>query len=524
MADNNAIALGIKVPDAMQSLGAVLGNANAAQQYKAGQVDLARKQATMQADIERAKAESSLAGTNANVAARSADANVTQANEGAKQAQIATKKSQWVLDSEQAKVGHEQIGGLLADPSVVAATKAKTPEEMDEASRGAVKAVRDAKERMINLGISPERADVIVAPFLATAAHAPQNLYNSIKPVVLGGQAASTQSSTVAPPVALVNNGQQIQGMNPGTNPFDATGGAGGYTGLSVQQQLSPSTPIYNPQTRAPELLGPQGGVTPSGSMTVPPNVQASRDLMRLTLLKQERASASDPQTAAALDREIAATEGGLSRGGRIQTGPAIGEAENIGGTVASNNADFEETRKSSANAAQDIGVLTNIKKLAPSAITGVGTDRRQLVAGIAGLLGISTEQAEKTDTDLLIKQANMTALGGNTDASRALIAAANPNNHMTKEAIVEAADQVIAQRKMAVEKQRFLAPIKAMGDPSAYQKALSEWNKNADPRILQYQAASPEEKKKLIHSMSESEFKEFRAKAARLHDMGVGQ
>lgn len=60
MADNT-VALGIKVPDAMASLGSVMGAANAMQAYKAGSVDLERKRATLESDIDKAKAESNTA-------------------------------------------------------------------------------------------------------------------------------------------------------------------------------------------------------------------------------------------------------------------------------------------------------------------------------------------------------------------------------------------------------------------------------------------------------------------------------
>jgi hypothetical protein len=177
MADN-AIALGIKVPDAMQSLGAVLGNANAAQQYKAGNLELQRKQALLPTDIERAQAESSSAVTAADLARQTLGANVTKANEGAKQSQIQTQQNQWVLNKEQSIIGHQQIGGLLTDPAIIAAAKAKTPEEQAAASPAAVDAVMAAQQRMVDLGIDPKRAAIIASPFLTDAAHAPHKLYD----------------------------------------------------------------------------------------------------------------------------------------------------------------------------------------------------------------------------------------------------------------------------------------------------------------------------------------------------------
>jgi hypothetical protein len=75
-----------------------------------------------------------------------------------------------------------------------------------------------------------------------------------------------------------------------------------------------------------------------------------------------------------------------------------------------------------------------------------------------------------RTDTDLLAKNSNMLALaGGNTDLARTLAESANPNTKMTPQAIQAAADQVIAQQKLALAKQKLLQPIKALNDPAMY-------------------------------------------------------
>lgn len=541
MPEITPIALGIKVPDAMQTLGSVLGAANAQQAYKTSQFDLEKKKATLQADIERNAAESSSAVTAADVARQTAGAKVTGELEGAKQKQIQTKQNQWILDKEQATVGHEQIGGLMADPRIIATTRARTPEEMEAASRGAVDAVMEAQQRMIDKGIDAKKAAVIASPFLTVAAHAPGELYNRLKPVVLGGQAAASQSGTVAPPVALVGNGQQTVGVNPGTNPFDATGGAGGVTGPAIQQQLPPTTPAFDPTTQTPGYVGPQPGTSPvplvGTGMTpattapgarIPAPVQQSRDGDALRILQEERARTTNPADAAALDREIAArtkTAVPVSQqfAQRVQSGPAVGSAANIEGTVAANNKDFGETQEAASKAAGNIANLQKIKEYAKGATVGTGADRRALANGIGDLLGIPSSEVGKTSTDLLAKHANMLALtGGNTDSARALAEAANPNIHMNEAAIRKAADYIIALQKTAVEKQKFLQPFKAMNDPNQYQTALKEWNANADPRALQLANMSKEEKTQMYGSMSDKERADFKKKLMRLHEMGV--
>ena len=213
---------------------------------------------------------------------------------------------------------------------------------------------------------------------------------------------------------------------------------------------------------------------------------------------------------------------------GFIQSGPGMGQTQAVGGTVDVINKDWADTQSQAANASRDIGVLQNIKQLAPGAITGVGADRKQFLAGLAGSLDMSVEQMEKTSTDLLAKNANMLGLtGGNTDAARALAEAANPNIHMTPEAIQHAADQVIAQRKLAVIKQNFLAQHKLQADQNpkdmgrSYTQALQQFNKIADPRVLQLPTMSEADQRAMIKAMPPAEQKEFIKKVQAAQHLG---
>lgn len=213
---------------------------------------------------------------------------------------------------------------------------------------------------------------------------------------------------------------------------------------------------------------------------------------------------------------------------GVIQSGPGMGQTQAVGGTVDVINKDWADTQSQAANASRDIGVLQNIKQLAPGAITGVGADRKQFLAGLAGSLDMSVEQMQKTSTDLLAKNANMLGLtGGNTDAARALAEAANPNIHMTPEAIQHAADQVIAQRKLAVIKQNFLAQHKLQADQNpqdmgkSYTQALQQFNKIADPRVLQLPTMSEADQRAMIKAMPPAEQKEFIKKVQAAQHLG---
>jgi len=495
------VALGIKVPDAMANLGSVMGAANSMQALKGAQFDLAKKQATLGADIAKNQAESDVAvGT---VAPR-----ITSAQESAKQSQIATHVNQYKFDAEKGQHILQLAGGLAADPDVIKAEGAKTPDELSAASSKVTDAVLAARDRAYELTGDRKKVDVQFAPIIAKAAHAPNGLRSLLMPIILGGQGAGQQSATITPATAAINTGQRTDVINTGQNPFSPPPAAAPM--VSVPNEVPVTQPIYNPTAQAPGIVGPQ----PRPGASIPKSVQSQRDAESLILLKDERAKATNPADQAALDREIAAR----SRTAFIQTGPSLGEPAGADIMPAAVKVDWDKTLAASSVAQQNIGVLNNIKKYSEGAIKGFAADRRSLINSLGDALGISGDELTKTNTDLLAKNANMLALvGGNTDAARALAEAANPNIHMNGPAIKHAADQIIAQNKMALEKARFLRP--ALGNADEYNKKLVEWNAVADPRVLQLQSMSPEEKAALRKS---DEWPQFKAKAQKLHDIGV--
>ncbi len=203
------------------------------------------------------------------------------------------------------------------------------------------------------------------------------------------------------------------------------------------------------------------------------------------------------------------------------QLGPGGPQAASASGTGVGQN--WQEVNASAQKAAQDIGVLQEIKKYAPGAVAGVVQDRRAFITGIAGLIGMDAAQLEKTNTDLLAKNSNMLALaGGDTNLAKELAQVANPNVHMTKEAILKAADQVIGQRQLAIARQKFLLPY--ISNPVMYNHALTEFNSAADPRVLQLPNLSDKEKIDMKKSMSPAEQKAFGEKIRKMQQLGILQ
>ena len=190
-------------------------------------------------------------------------------------------------------------------------------------------------------------------------------------------------------------------------------------------------------------------------------------------------------------------------------------------------NEDWKTTTADAQDAPMKIGVLQNIKAHIPNAVMGQSADQRQVIAGYAQLLGMQSGEIEKTNTDLLAKNASMLAAqGGNTDASRAIAAVMNPNAHMTPEAAMRAADQIGAQIQIKVLKQQYLQPFMTESGhhPEGYEKALSSWNKNSDPRVLQWSSLSPQEKTEMKAGMNAAQQKEFKDKLQWMEDRGLAK
>lgn len=212
-----------------------------------------------------------------------------------------------------------------------------------------------------------------------------------------------------------------------------------------------------------------------------------------------------------------------------IQMAPALGQPEAVSGVLGPVVQDWKNTQDAASIASRNIGLLQNIKQYAKGAVTGVANERRSYITGLAGLLGMSEDELKKTSTDLLAKNANMLALaGGNTDAARALAESANPNVHMTPEAIEHAANQVISQQELALKKQQFLQShaSAAANNPAdrgrSYTNALAQWNQVADPRIMQLKNMTPQEKAQMKASMSPEERQAFGAKLRQAEKLGI--
>ena len=154
----------------------------------------------------------------------------------------------------------------------------------------------------------------------------------------------------------------------------------------------------------------------------------------------------------------------------------------------------WDQLQESGRSAQTVSSWMQNINDLAGKAATGAASDKINLVNGLLSLVGNEKATDARTANDLLAKYSNqITAkLGGGangTDASRAIIQAAFPNSHMTKDAIAEAVSNLTGANDMTLAKRNLLAPHANASDPVGYQKKEQVFDQNADPRIWQLKA-----------------------------------
>ena len=205
-------------------------------------------------------------------------------------------------------------------------------------------------------------------------------------------------------------------------------------------------------------------------------------------------------------------------------TPPAVssmqpGQSESLRSRAESAASDWKQTQLDASFATKKIGLLQLVKEYSNAAVTGSHAEGRQYLNKLAATFGIPGADIQSaTDTDLLNKVTNMlTQEGGNTDASKLIAQASNPNAHMTVDAVKRASNQLIGQEKLKLVKQAVMQQFQT--DPEKYSKALTQFSQIADPNVLQYSSMTETEQKRFKSSMTENEQKSFEKK---LHALDV--
>lgn len=320
---------------------------------------------------------------------------------------------------------------------------------------------------------------------------------------------------------------QMLMGLNMNGSPtqlkqFLAQAHLKSLNALAQLEKIHPATQFQDTGQQivpikggAPELTG----VSPTTQVGAPITKQLPTGTQRVI---------TDPTEASRLGVPVGTTVfvggGGGQGGGGKPTPPAVssmqpGQTESLRSRAESAAADWKQTQLDASFASKNIGLLQLVKDYSNAAVTGSHTDARQYLNKLATTFGIPGADIQSaTDTDLLNKVTNMlTQSGGNTDASRILAESANPNRHMTADAIKKAANQLIGQEKLKLVKQAVMQQFQT--DPEKYSKALTQFSQIADPNVLQYSSMTEAEQKRFKSSMTENEQKSFEKK---LHALDV--
>jgi hypothetical protein len=170
---------------------------------------------------------------------------------------------------------------------------------------------------------------------------------------------------------------------------------------------------------------------------------------------------------------------------------------------------------------------LDAIQDLASRASTGQFADKLQYVNSLLSMAG--SEKATDANTAKVLLDKNAAQIvaqlgqgGMATDAARAIISSAYPNSKMPKAAIAEAAENLKAANSMLVAKANVLQQHYLNNDPAAYQKAESQFNAVADPRVFQwYSMHDPKQQTEFAKRMAAQD-PHFREKVKALSEMGA--
>ena len=468
---NTNIPLGATVPRTslsdMVNMASGITNLQQAQQLQPVQLEAARLQLQQAQQMNPLLLRSQQAETQ--VGENTARPRITQAEQAANTAIIATQKAQLGLDDAQAQIAYSQGGALLGDKRIHSA--ADNPAD-------AFEAIADARDRMILNGVPRAKAEAIVAPFMTQVTRSPQTLVQSLTNAINAASGATAISEKVNRAPTQVGTGQTTE-LIP-TSPLQL-----GQPRQSVGMELPPTT----------ELTAVEGN--PYG---LPPGT-------RYLLGPQGQAMIPRPTAPAARPAQPSVTGLAPSVSGALATSTQVaGE-------------DWKSTVADSLSASSRVPILQTMRNLSDEAFTGTAAERQRYIAGLAGLIGIDAGELASTATDELKKNTSLLALaGGNTDAARALAEAANPNMKMNAPAIKGVINQLIGMERLKVKKAEFLAPFQS--DVRQYGQKLLEFTNAADYRM--FQEMTPAEFAKAKNSMSPAERKEMDAKIAKAKSLGL--
>lgn len=232
MADNT-VALNVKVPDSLNTLGSIMGIANQVQDYKRGRVALEKETALLQPGIEKGEAESATAVTGAETA-------------------------RYRLTGEQASAAMRVIGGLQNDPRIV-----------NSDPDGTVHALIEARDQMIASGVPKAQAEWQISQPMSKA-HTPGAVRQLLINKINQNQSPQAQANVVNAPLTPVGTGGAVTPMQlqPGAAPAQGVPAPGASVPITLgpdqRQQVGTNPVTQSPQTISKDAQGNVIGVQPT--------------------------------------------------------------------------------------------------------------------------------------------------------------------------------------------------------------------------------------------------------------------
>lgn len=218
------VALQIRTPNAMETIGNIVNIARGQQDYQRGAVALEKEKALLQPGIAQGVAQSKTA------------------EEQARQAEIRTNLDKFKLTGDYAQKARDISQQLVNDPDVINGN-----------ADGIVTKIAAARQMMIESGIPPAIAEVQAAHLMQAAAQNPKGIRQALLNSIQAGIGSTGQAANIREAGVPVTNQQQTSVVS--TNPFSATPVGQPIAGTPQQQLISPSeqeTVSINPITRAP--------------------------------------------------------------------------------------------------------------------------------------------------------------------------------------------------------------------------------------------------------------------------------
>lgn len=345
-----------------------------------------------------------------------------------------------------------------------------------------------------------------------------------------------------------------LQGMQAGANAT-ALGKAGAVPTVRYQG----NTPLFSTQANDVAMAN---GANPQAASVGTPSAPgyANEGQMRATVqggmgadpkaamreiaATQQQLAANpnlDPQSKAMLQGHIADMQRQLSNITPTQTAgqsapgaqitPVLPPGADKGAVLSQEELSKTGQELSAANAAAPtvISRLQNIKLLAPGAITGAESSRRDFYNGLLSLAGIKGTEDAKTASDLVDKNSaqivsslRMGQGAAGTDALQTLLGAGNPSRHMTVEAMNDAVDQLIASQKMNQARSQILMPHVIGRDPVALQQKQLAFDSAADPRVFQLNSMNPQQQAAYVKKLAPQDAQDLLGKVKTLKEMGA--